>query len=192
MPDSDDTPFTPKAYPGLSAEACAIFNTPVEKCDSDILRLVLAALALHIADAMPPELGMTDAKAVFSSLWGRLGADPGAAGPDAPPAEEPAPAPATPKEAEPDTPPTPLIQAQETEPAENAAIAAWEATPDAASLTGPVFRPGCSLGDGSRSFRHRRRSLVQCRRLRLHRRLPDGPQNLPARRLCYAACAGPP
>src|SRR5487761_2628686 len=157
------SPFTPEAYPGLSAEACAIFNTPVEKCDSDILRLVLAALALHIADAMPPELGMTDAKAVFSSLWGRLGADPGEARPDAPPAEAPTPAPATPKDAEPDapgapkeaepdapdTPDAPLIQAPGPEPAGDApvAAAAWETTPDAASRTGSVFRPGRALFD---------------------------------------------
>src|SRR5487761_2421286 len=163
FPDSDDTPFTPEAYPGLSAEACAIFNTPVEKCDSDILRLVLAALALHIADAMPPELGMTDAKAVFSSLWGRLGAEPGEARPDAPPAEAPTPAPATPKDAEPDapgapkeaepdapdTPDAPLIQAPGPEPAGDApvAAAAWETTPDAASRTGSVFRPGRALFD---------------------------------------------
>ena len=195
FPDSNDTPFTPEAYPGLSPEACAMFNTPVEKCDSDLLRLVLAVLAHHIADSIPPELGM-DAKALFSTLWGRLATVPGAAGPDAPPAGEPAPAPATPKDAVPDVPPaspTPLLHAQGTEPADDAATAAWDTPPDAASLTGPVFRRGRSLFDGSRSFRHRRRSVVRLCRSRVHRLLPGGPQRLPPpRRLCYAACAGPP
>jgi len=186
--NGDDTPFTPEAYPGLSPEACAIFNTPVEKCDPDILRLVLAALALHIANSMPPELGMTDAKAMFSTLWGHLGIVPGEAMPDARPAEEPAPAPAAPKDAGPDAP---LLQAQRTEPTDDA-IAARETPPDAASPTGPVFRPDRSLFDRSRSFRHRRRSFVLRCRARFRRSLPGWLQRPPPRRLCYAACAGPP
>ena len=86
--------LTPEAYPGLSPEACAILNTPLEECDPDVLRLVLCALAHHLADVLPPELGMTDGKAVFSALWGRLGAlsgDASTAAAAAPPARQPPP-----------------------------------------------------------------------------------------------------
>ena len=76
FPDSDDAPFTPQAYPGLSPEACAILNTPVEDCDPEILRLLLAVLARHIADSMRPELGL-DAETLFSTLCDRLGTVPG-------------------------------------------------------------------------------------------------------------------
>ena len=194
FPDSDDTPFTPEAYPGLSPEACAIFNTPVEECDPDLLRLVLSALALHIADSLPPDLGL-DAKALFSTLWGRLNTVPGEARPDARPAEQPAPAPAAAKDAVPDASPPPLIQEQGTASADHAAtatVAARETTSDATSPTASVFRRGHAPFDGSRSFRHRRRSPGHCRS-RVHRTVPGALHPLPPpRRLCYAACAGPP
>ena len=199
LPDRDDTPFTPEAYPGLGPEVCAVLNTPVEECDPDLLRLVLAVFVRHIADSMPPELGM-DAEALFSGLWGRLGAVPGAAGPDAPPAEQPPPTPLAPKDAEPDAPPAPPVtplQPPGTEASDNAAaapivareaapIVAREAAPDAASPIAPAYRRSRPLLGSSRPFRRCRRSDFRGGRPGASQRLP------PQRRLCYAACAGPP
>ena len=72
---SDDTPCNLEDWSDLSPEARAFFNTPVEECDPDELRLVLAAVARHIAGSLPPELGM-DAEALFSTLCGRLLTEP--------------------------------------------------------------------------------------------------------------------
>jgi len=84
-----DAPFTPETVPGLRPEICAILNTPLEDCDPEILRLLLAALAQSIADAMPPEAGMTDAGSVFSTLWSRLAPALDDIGLDGPPAIAP-------------------------------------------------------------------------------------------------------
>ena len=191
FPDSDDTPFSPEAYPGLSPEACAFFNRPAEECDPDTLQLVLAALARHIADSMPPELGI-DAEALFSTLWGRLGTVPVEAAPDAAPAEEPAPAPAPAQDAEPDAPPAPPVtqlQPRETTASDDAGtapIVAHQTTPEAAFPIAPVSRRSRSLLDDSRSFRH-------CRHSGFRRGFPGRLQFLPPPpRFCYAACAGPP
>ena len=190
-PTATILPFTPEAYPGLGPEVCAVLNTPVEECDPELLRLVLAVFVRHIADSMPPELGL-DAEALFSGLWGRLGAVPGEAGPDAPPAEEPPPTPLAPKDAEPDAPPAPPVtplQPPGTAASDNAAtapIVARETAPDAASLIAPAYRRRRPLLGSSRSFR-------RCRRSDLRGGRPDALQRLPPqRRLCYAACAGPP
>jgi len=102
-PAFGSAPFTPEAYPGLSPDACAFFNTPVEECDPDTLSVILSALAEHIADRLPTERAL-DARALLSALSGRLGAVPGEAGPDVPPAVEPAPAPAMPEDAAPAAP----------------------------------------------------------------------------------------
>lgn len=160
-------PFSPESYP-LNSEVRAFLNTRVEDCDPDLLRLVLAALARHIADSLPPELG-TDVQALFATLCGRLGAMPELAGPDVPPVPA--------QDAEPDAAPEPNAEPQ--------------ATPGAASPTGAGFRrvrpsPGRSL-----SFRHRHRSR-DCHHARMRRLPRDAPQRPPSRRLCYAACAGPP
>ena len=188
FPDSDDTPFTPETHPGLSPEACAFFNTPVEDCDPDLLRLMLAALAGHIAGSLPPELGM-DAEALFATLCGRFGAVPDEAGPDAQPAEGPPAEPAAAKDAEPDAPPEPPLQAPATEPVGGAALATTADADSPAAFVLPRFRPSF---DDSRSFRRRRRSRVDRGRPRLQRGRRDGQQHPPARLLCYAACAGPP
>ena len=188
LPDSDDAPFTPEVYPGLSPEVCAFLNTPVEECDPDLMRVVLAMLARHIADSMPPELGM-DVEALFSTLYGRLGAEPGEAGADAPPAEEPSPAPATLTAAS----PTPEIESHGTEPAEDAVTAtsvATVTTSDAASPAGPGVRRNRSPFDRGLPFR--RRSLAIRCRSPFRRSFPRRSQPPLARRLCYAACAGPP
>ena len=194
LPGSDDAAFTPDAWPGLSPEARAFFNTPVEDCDPEILRLLLAALAGHIADAMAGELGM-DAKALFSTLCSRLAPALGETRPDAPPAAEAAQAPTTPEHAAPDAAATPPIQAQGTEPVDAAtAVAATRNTgPDGIFAPAPVFRRDRRLVHAGRPFRHRRRPPVDRGRLGFHRFLPGTPRALPPpQRLCYAACAGPP
>jgi len=246
-PDCGDGDFTPETCPGLTAAQCAFLNTPVEECDPELLRLILAALAEHIVDCLPPELGL-DAEALFSTLCHRIGAAPDQAETDqaapdqaapdqaaldAPPDALPASAPAAPEHAEPGAPPAkqpvapenavpddppdveqaaaqpgphdaepedsrdPPIQAQGTEPVDEAgapaavAIVAWQTLPGAAAPTGSALRRFRTRFAGSRSFRYRHRSPVPGRRPRVHaaRARPPGP---PPRRLCYAACAGPP
>ena len=192
-PDRDDAPFTPQAYPGLSPEACALFNTPVEDCDPAILRVVLAVLARHIADRMGPVLGQ-DAETLFAALCDRLSTVPGDAGPDAAPAAAAVPARATPAEAAPDPAATAPAQADQADQADATAAGAAvmrETTPDAAALTGPVRRRSL-LHDAGRPLPYRSRPLPYRRRSRLHRGVRHRRQRLPSRRLCYAACAGPP
>ena len=203
--NSKDAPFTPETCPGLPPEICAFLNTPVDKCDPDILSELLNTLARHIATSMPPELGLTDAGTVLSTLRGRLDALLGEAGLDALPGAQQHPAPATPADAEPDPPslqPAPLPEAQGTHPADDAstvAVAAWETTPDAASLLASVSHGRRSPRRGSRSFPRRRgwpvHRIGPCFRhehSELRRGLRRTQQALPSRRLSYAACAGPP
>jgi len=242
--DVGKTPFTPEAYPGLSAEDCAILNTPVEECDPDLLHVILSVLVAHIVHSLPPELGM-DAEALFSALCGRLGTAPGEAAPgvlpgeppsaapenlepgeppaaesaaepaapenakpEPPPAVQPTAVPAGPENSEPDAPPASQsepIQAQRTQPADAAAtttVAETERIPAAASPARPIFRH-CARFDGSPPFRrfgsrsgsrrlHHRQSLLHHRRSCRPRSLPASMHRPPPRRLCYAACAGPP
>jgi len=83
-----DAPFTPETFPGLPPEICAMLNTPLEDCDPETLRVLVAAFAKTVADAMPPESGMPDVSELFSRLWGSLGAGLDAPWPDsAPPAD---------------------------------------------------------------------------------------------------------
>ena len=215
---SGDLPFTPETCPGLPPEMCAFLNTPAGQCDPDILRVVLELLARHIADCMPPELGLTDAGAVFSTFRSRFGALLGEAGPDAPPGTEQPAAPVTAVDAGPDLPPlqpAPLPEPQGTCPADDAAITARQTAPDAASLPTflpaflpaslPAFLPASgahpsrSAHHGSRPFRHRRawrahpvRSCVRFGCSGLRRGSRRARPVLPPRRLFYAACAGPP
>lgn len=164
LPDRDDTLFTPETHPAFTPEICALLNTRVEDCDPDLLLLVVAAFARSLAESLPPELGL-DARALFSTIWDRLGPPEGESQPEAPPAEQPPPAPATAKAAKPDAPVAPAPAA---EPAHDTAAAFCR--------TAPVRTP-----------RPVSRSRAQLRRKR-----PRGQQRLPPRRLCYAACAGPP
>ena len=137
---------------------------------------------------MPPELGM-DAEALFSTLWGRLGATPGEAGPDAPSAEAPPQAPAAAPDAGPGAPPVTLLQPGGTVAFDVAGAApsvVHAPTPDTGCPMAPVYRRRRSLSVGSRSLRHRRRSGFR-------RGFPGRVQFLqPPPRFCYAACAGPP
>ena len=83
-----DFEFTGEAFPELSPEARAFFNTPLEECDPALLGIVLEALAELIAGAMTPQEGMRDARDVFLALSSRMAAVSGEAG-DAPPAALP-------------------------------------------------------------------------------------------------------
>ena len=57
FPGNRDTPFTPETVPGLGPELCAVLNTPLEDCDPEIVRILLASLAQTIARSMPSEAG---------------------------------------------------------------------------------------------------------------------------------------
>ena len=192
LPNSDDAPFTPEACPGLSPDACALLNTPVEDCDPEILRVLLAVLARHIADTMSAELGM-DAEALFSTLCGRLCAAADEAAPVAPPATEPAaPPPPTSKHAVPNAAAARLPRAHGTEPADTATTR--DNKPHhAASLGVPGFRGRWTPVHARGWFRHGRRSGVDRRQQSCRRVLRGTPRALPPQwRLCYTACAGPP
>jgi hypothetical protein len=81
VPDFDSSEA---ACPGLSPEARAFFNTPLEECDPELLGIVLEALAEIIAGSMTPQEGMRDARDVFLALSSRLAAVSGEVG-DVPP-----------------------------------------------------------------------------------------------------------
>ena len=85
LPDFD---FSDEAFPELSPEARAFFNTPLEECDPAMLGVVLEALAELIAGSMTPQEGMRDARDVFLALSSRMEAVSGEAG-HAPPAALP-------------------------------------------------------------------------------------------------------
>ena len=83
-----DLDFTAEAFPGLTPEARAFFNTPLEDCDPEVLGVVLEALAELIKGAMEPHEGMRDVQDVFLALSSRMAAVSGGAGhapPTAPP-----------------------------------------------------------------------------------------------------------
>jgi len=114
LPDGD-APFTPEAFPGLTPEFCTFLNTPLEECDPEMLTLLYAVLAEHIAAVMPAEAGLGDAGEVFSKLWGRLAAAVGDVVPGAWPAVAPPDAPVVAPDplaaASPDVPAEPLADA---------------------------------------------------------------------------------
>jgi len=258
--ETSNAGFTTEAIPELTEGARALFNTPVEDCDPELLQLILSVFAMQLAEM--PELGLSDAKALFATLWQRLGAPFGDTTPDTARAEESdhAPeaslhevptAPAAPPGSPPDEVPT-ANAAPEAPPASRpdesqAAHAAPEAPQDEvpAAHAAPEAPPTSPLDEATannaapeappppdvqpettafglpghatiaaagalkspgnsaippRPGRRRRRSLhyQDRRRLSRHRRaltgrVPRGaPQTPPSRRLCYAACAGPP
>ncbi len=83
-----DFEFTGEAFPELSPEARAFFDTPLEQCDPEMLGIVLGALAELIAGAMAPQEGVRDLRDVFLALSSRMEAVSGEAG-HAPPAALP-------------------------------------------------------------------------------------------------------
>lgn len=179
--DIDDAPFTPEAHPGFTQEVCDLLNTPVDDLDPVLLGLTLAVFAQHLAESLPPELGM-DARGLFSTLWDRLG------GPLARHASNLAEegladeTPANPTDAAPDAPPFRPDEAQSATSPESAATAAGaglEIAPASVVMAKPRIRRG----------RPPRRGCCS--------RLPRGsphrqPFLPPSWRLHYAACAGPP
>lgn len=185
-----DTRFTPETCPGLSPEACALFNTPVEDLDSDTLQVLLAALVHMVAASLPAELGMQP-QAVFDTYWERLRPEPEVTEPDAPPPEQPDPPPVPQDQAEPDVSPLQPVPAQRrkhaaaTEPPVASAT-----TPHPAGPAEPFSRPGRTRPDRGRWPRSRRSPAL--RRPFGRRRASGDAHHPPVRRLCYAACAGPP
>jgi hypothetical protein len=95
-----DAQFTPEACPGLSPEFCTFLNTPLEDCDPDMLRVLLAALADTLAELMPPEANIADLSPLFATLRGLAANAPDATGLDPLPAVPP-PSKAEPVPAEP-------------------------------------------------------------------------------------------
>lgn len=182
--DNDDAPYTPETHPGFTPEICEILNTRVEDCDPELLRLVLAVFAQHLAEELPPELGL-DVRALFSTLCDCFGAADSETAPHAPPAEPP-----VPPDAEQPASPEPALQPEPAEPADDPAVATSAITPDAASAAGPVARGNRPPFARGRPFRHR--SVRPRCRSAVRRSLPGRPHAPPPRRLCYAACAGPP
>ena len=185
FPDGD-APFTPQAYPGLTPEVCEFLNTPTKDCDPALVCLLLGALARHIAESLPPELGL-DAEALFSTLWSRL-ADPlGEPAPDATAAEQADDAPVGPADAVPDAPPLPPEAPAPDSPqsATLAAAAVPEDAPPYIALPNRSFRGSRWLPCGLRRFFAWRRGWLSHTWRDRQRALP------PPRRLFYA-CAGPP
>jgi len=80
--------FTGEAFPELSPEARAFFNTPLEECDPALMGVVLEALAELIAGSMTPREGMRDMRDVLLALSSRMEAVSGEAR-HAPPADLP-------------------------------------------------------------------------------------------------------
>lgn len=171
--NSENAPFSPETHPGFPPEVCALLNTPVEECDPDLLRLILAALAKHIAESLPPELGMTDAQAVFARLWGRLGGVQPESAPDSAAAEQADAASAAPSET--------LPEAQAATVPGCAAISVIAASQTAPFTT--ISRTACFQRSRWRRSCH---MLLHCG-LRHRRHVLPRP-----RYLSYAVWAGPP
>lgn len=182
-------PFTPEACPQLSQEACDILNTPIDQLDPDILVLLFACLARHIADNMPSGSDLTDPQVVFSALWGRVAGALGHAAPGL--GEQPDEAPAAPANAVPDAPLLPadeLPEAQAPDLPNRAGVRARAASgtlPNAAVPWRPGFDRSRSPQRGWRWFFQRWHGFFRCGWKNWQRLLPPPPR-------LYYACAGPP
>ena len=154
-----NAPFSPETVPGLGPEICAVLNTPLEECDPEIVRILLASLAQTIAQSAPSEeAGMTDAQALFSTLWGRLAGALDEAAPDTWPAAAPntwppatpntrtTAAPVAPAEASPD-----MLSVSPAPPAQIPTPALPEPVPDMSfeSLAPPPDAQAADLPDGA-------------------------------------------
>ena len=191
LADHDPAPFTPENHPGLSPEAYAILNMPVDECPPEILRILLTSLAQHIAASLPPELGLSDPQALFATLWGRLAEPPGEPEPDSAPDAQPDAAAAAPASAEQDAPPPPGNPPEAQAPTfpDRGANAGTTASADTWTATVPP-KPDRDRG---RPPRHRRPPLLHPSRTRCSGvRRQKTRQTLPPPRRAYNACAGPP
>ncbi len=172
--------LTGEAFPELSPEARAFFNTPLEECDPALLGIVLEALAELIAGSMTPREGMRDMRDVFLALSSRMEAVSGEVG-DAPPAAPPevAAAPADsaaadaidPQVASPDLPGPALRRDSAAPPSEGTAVAqgaAASAAPDQAATAPAGPQPsGVSVnGTSTKNARAPDRICVPARHAR--------------------------
>jgi hypothetical protein len=78
--DAGDAPFSPEAFPELSAKACAILNTPAEECDPAILEQAFAVLAELLAALMAAEPARSDPRSALAVVRDRLNSAPGMRG----------------------------------------------------------------------------------------------------------------
>lgn len=187
--DDDPSPFTPEKFPNFSPEACALLNMPVEECPPEVLCILLAALAEHIAENLPPELGLSDPRAIFSILWDHMAVPLDQAEPDTAPKQPLDEAPSAPAEAMPDAPPASPDHPPEADALAEADDAAHRVGAALAAVADGIGPPDA----GRRRARHRRRlRLSRCfiifsNPVRGNRqRGPPSPPRL------YYACAGPP
>ena len=217
-----DIHFTPQAFPQLSPKACAVLNTPLKDCDPKTLKLLVSAFTQHVNQVLSPEAGMADPSAAFTNLWHRLNAALADANLDTSAPATPEAVPATPPGAVPDAPvasPHPPVQAPPTAPTRLWANEPPRVSPlppsgppasdqpadasitAAAPQTQPdIAAPSGSVAHRSRSFRSDTQFLARRRRLHFRGRRPLFPRGArdalqchpPPRRLCYAACTGPP
>ena len=213
-----DTPFTPEAYPQLSPKACAVLNTPLKDCDPKTLELVFSAFTQHINQIISPEAGIMDPAVFFPNLWHRLSTALAETKADASlstTAEAVPPTPADTVRDAPLMPPHPPVQAPPTGPtrlwtndaprlapvplsgptaSDHPAAVAPKTQPDIAAPSGPVGHRSRPFRYGTQSFaRRRRRHVRRCRAFVHARGVRDGLQCVPPpRRLCHAACTGPP
>jgi len=212
-----DIHFTPQAFPQLSAKACAILNTPLKDCDPKTLKLLVSAFTQHVTQVMSPEAGVADRAAAFPNLLHRLNAALADTNTDASLSITPQAAAATPTDAMPDAPiaspqppptaPTtqwtnhaprlsllPLSGPPASDPPAEATIAAAapQTPPDTAAPCATVRHRSRSFRSDTQSFARQRRRHFRCRPL-FPRAVRNRLQCLPpSRRLCYAACTGPP
>jgi len=195
FPTDPDALFSAETFPGLPPEFRTFLNMPLEECDPEMLRVVLMALAATIADAMPPEAGLTDAGAVFSTLWGRLAGSLDDPGPDT----LPAPVLLTPAPPVPDAPvQTAYVPVRSSVPLTRPRLPARTAASPSAPMAAlalstdppiPPNAPGASFRDRGnhavpRLRRHVRGACPPCRCFPSWR--------LPPRHRSYAARASPP
>jgi hypothetical protein len=187
-----DAPFTPEAYPQLSPKACAVLNTPLNKCDPKTLELLFSAFAQHISDLMSPEAGITDLAATLPNLWQRLSTALADTHADTSLPTTRDSAPATPTHAVPETPvlsPPPPAHSPPTAPINSSAkatppmpqatlsgppasdhpadatitAAAPQTTPDIAAPSAPVVHGSRALSNSGRSFRPHTQSFTRWR-----------------------------
>ena len=161
-------PFAAGSHPRLSPEERAFLNTPLEQCDPALLRIVVAVVARHIANSMPPGLGMSDDAVVFDQLWSRFSARLGLPQPESPPdppVSEPSPAPAP--------------------------AATDSAAESAAPRSGPAVHHIFIRSKRRQRPQHPR--PMPARQCTSHSRYAASRTPAPPpRRLFYASCAGPP
>ena len=186
-------PFTAQTHPGLRPEVLAFLNTPVAQCDPMLVRIVLSVIAKQAAANMAGQPG-SDAQALFEKMWARLAPALDQQAPDAPPAGQPQQAPAAVAEPAADAPPAAETAEMPAEPAdEPAPEAAAPEVPRQTPRPAPAFHRRRTRPARLRP-RRRRQPAPRCYFHSPTRRSPKRAthQPPPVRRLCYAACAGPP